>query len=594
MKRGNNDSDLLNAHVPEQYIPFYQVWTELVDRRTLEEYRYPILTSLSALAELDSVIVKTLSGLFNNDANINACRDETLYILKEDKLLGKHFKPIQNQLLAAVAASSKDKADKERLLHRIRYAIKAIAPSYLKLALSELKAGIASGNLGEISEYAGIVASQAIYNGWSARGLSDLLGLFKQDKDPEELWEDFAKKIRSAGLPQHDVLINIPFKGQGPAGQEATFSALRNLGLSIKNRADIIAEFSNIADIGQLIAPEKRYFHVVVKAKDIYAAAHDAITNISEQLNLASFYNLVSAWDLKSVVIVAINSQSTFHRAFTAKDLYEAHEYIDSSGKIFQDTCQIFKDKKMTVIRDKLQGAFGYTNISRASLFQEEKYMNLWVALESLARTDMYSDIISNVKETVPAAVTLRYIYRIVRNYVEDCRRCGVCFEFSNRTVDMEQEKKEKMVRETIAVFQNGTSFAELQARCAVNSLLLHRTAEISELLASSAAIRSKIENRYRRINWQIQRLYRIRNEIAHAALREHASLVVYIEYLHDYLSTYISEIVTCLRKKKLSSIEEALCQIRDNYNVFIALSQDPREPLVAEGVLKTGIIDLL
>lgn len=57
-----------------------------------------------------------------------------------------------------------------------------------------------------------------------------------------------------------------------------------------------------------------------------------------------------------------------------------------------------------------MTGAFGYANISRASLFQEEKYMNLWVALESLARTRMYPDIISNVKQTVPAAMSLIYI----------------------------------------------------------------------------------------------------------------------------------------------------------------------------------------
>lgn len=102
-----------------------------------------------------------------------------------------------------------------------------------------------------------------------------------------------------------------------------------------------------------------------------------------------------NAWDLKSVVIVAINMQNQYHRAFTAQMLYATHDYIDSSGRIFEDTCQIFENRDNYTIREKLQGSFGYTNISRVSLFQEEKYMNLWVALESLARTSMYSNIIS-------------------------------------------------------------------------------------------------------------------------------------------------------------------------------------------------------
>ena len=82
-----------------------------------------------------------------------------------------------------------------------------------------------------------------------------------------------------------------------------------------------------------------------------------------------------NAWDLKSVVIVAINMQNQYHRAFTAQMLYATHDYIDSSGRIFEDTCQIFENRDNYTIR--------------------EKYMNLWVALESLARTSMYSNIIS-------------------------------------------------------------------------------------------------------------------------------------------------------------------------------------------------------
>lgn len=63
------------------------------------------------------------------------------------------------------------------------------------------------------------------------------------------------------------------------------------------------------------------------------------------------------------------------------KLLYQTYDYIDSSGRIFEDTKNIFLDDTKKEIREKLQRSFGYTNISRASLFQEEKYMNLWVAL---------------------------------------------------------------------------------------------------------------------------------------------------------------------------------------------------------------------
>ena len=51
-----------------------------------------------------------------------------------------------------------------------------------------------------------------------------------------------------------------------------------------------------------------RVLRITVDAKDIYSASHIAISKLATVLNLASFYNLVDAWDLKSVVIVTINN----------------------------------------------------------------------------------------------------------------------------------------------------------------------------------------------------------------------------------------------------------------------------------------------
>ena len=104
---------------------------------------------------------------------------------------------------------------------------------------------------------------------------------------------------------------------------------------------------------------------------------------------------------------------------------------------------------------------------------------------------------------------------------------------------------------------------------------------------------RDKVENHYNKIMWQIQRLYRIRNEIAHAALQEKNSLIVYIEHLYDYLSVYITEIVTCLVENRQESIEEALCSIRDNYDVFLSFVREKEHTILENTVLKTGIINL-
>lgn len=589
-----NDDRLISLNISGKCILFYQIWQEMLDPRTLDVYQYRVMTSLSALIEMRSVIEKTLSGLFTTDANIEACRDELLYILNNDLILEKYYKPQLNRLRAALGEKPKTNAEKNKLYHQLGYGISNIQTDYMKYALDELKSSIVLGETNVIEKCANIIASQAVFTGWSARALSELLRFFKDDNTFEECWGKFRRSLLDESLQEHCVLINIPFRNLSKEKQQNTLVTLQRLGLDVKAYSDIVEDFAFIKDIDRLMNAEKRYLCVRVKAKDIYAAAHLAITEISEKLNFASFYNLIDAWDLLSVVILSINLQSTYHKLLKAEDLYSTHDYLDSSGRVFEDTRRIFAEDEKRTVRDRLQGSFGYTNISRASLFQEEKYMNLWVALESLARTNMYSDIISNIKETVPAALSLRYIYRIVRNYVEDCRRCQVRLDFSGCFVDMEQETKQKMVKETIYIFKTDRYFAELQDKCRVNTLLEKRTNDIRRLVTDISYAREKVENHYKHICWQIQRMYRIRNEIAHAALREQTSLLVYIDQLYHYLSSYISEIITCLSEKHLSTLEESLCLIRDNYDVFISLAKDHDSILIKENVLRTGIIDLI
>ena len=594
MLSGYNDSKLAAKQVDSKVIPFYQVWQELVHAQTLDVYQYRVLTSLSALEELLSVIEKTQQGLFTTEDNIEACRLETLYILKQDKVLAKYNKPLLNRLQSALGKKPTSPAEKNRLSYHLKYAIGILLPTYFERVLSELKTSIIDSNISDIEYYANIASSQAVHNGWSPSALFEMLRFFTRNEPFSAQWEKFRDELLSSSYYSHDVLINVPFARLSGDEQAHAQHALSQLGLELKTYAEIVALYENIGDIGQLINAEKKYFRITVDAKDIYSASHIAISKLATVLNLASFYNLVDAWDLKSVVIVAINNVSSFHRPFTAKALYATYDYLDSSGRVFESTRKIFADVDKRAIRDKLQGAFSYTNISRSSLFQEEKYMNLWVALESLSRTNMYPNIISNVKETVPAAICIRYIYRIVRNFAEDCKRCRVELNLGTIFVDLEQPTKQKMVKEIITIFQDPALFSQLVSKCSVNTLLKHRCSNIHKLLTDIDFAFCKIENHYNRVNWQIQRLYRIRNEIAHAALQEQTSLIVYIEHLNDYLSTYISEVVTYISDKELGTFEEALCYIKDNYDVFVALYKENEKGALKADVLSTGIISLI
>ena len=594
MLKGMNDSQLISGGILSEVVPFFQVWQELVHAKTLDIYQYNLFTSLSVLEELITVIEKTINGFLISDANIESCRMEALYIVKSDQILERFYPTIHDRLRMCLAEKPKTDPEKHRMLAQISYIYKQIKPTYEKNTLSELKSAIQTKDITKIQVYANMVASMASHKGWSQLALTEMKRFFISNKSFEDQWRQFEQAILSDAKQDFDVLIYIPFKSQRNEDEKDITQIMSELELEVLSCEQLMNEYAYLEDVEKLLNADKKYFRVKVKAFDAYSAAHTAIRTISERLNMASFYNLVSAWDLSLVNFVVINCVSGYHKPIQTKQLYKTYDYLESSGSIFLFTKSIFSDEEKRAIREKLNGSFGYANISRASLFQEEKYMNLWVALESLSRTTMYQDIISNVKQTVPAAMCIRYLYRVIRNYVEDCIRCGVDFSFEDYEVDVQQDSKRNLVNQTIELFTNDDKYERLLEKCSVNTLLHSRTETIHRLLKETAYLKAKVVNHHDRVEWQIQRLYRIRNEITHAALQNETSLIPYIEHLYDYLATYITEIVSCIYTKKKDTIEEALMHIKDNYDIFLSYADSKHDDCLKETILKTGVIELV
>lgn len=164
MLRGSNDKVLISRGVKVFLVPFYQRWQELMNKKTLDIYQYKIMTSLSAMKEMVEVIKKTQEGLFISDANMEACRQELLFILGQDKILEKYNRAILNRLRNVLSDFSKKDAEqsRSRMLHRLNYVINQIETTYLRNALRELKQAIIDGNMKDMELY---IKQERIENG---------------------------------------------------------------------------------------------------------------------------------------------------------------------------------------------------------------------------------------------------------------------------------------------------------------------------------------------------------------------------------------------------------------------------------------------
>ena len=200
---------------------------------------------------------------------------------------------------------------------------------------------------------------------------------------------------------------------------------IKDLGIDLKKGEEIIDGQSNRQILYTMLDSDKYYAIVSIVATDASSAVLAAINNLNNLLSIATFYNIVSPWLANSPQITVFNSMSGTAEPLRITDIFRTYDYIDSSNNVFEDTKNIINNPLKVDIVNKLHSAFSYTNLSRASLFQETKYISLWIALESIMRTGQYTDIISHVKKVLPATLCTRYFYKIIRNFAEDVLDVG-------------------------------------------------------------------------------------------------------------------------------------------------------------------------
>lgn len=602
----NYNDDFFNSKgiTHKGVIFFLQRWAEVFEQKTLSTYQYSIINIVFGMHEYLETINKTLDGSFTTYDNVESCRGELLRAFKEDDIICKHNTnlngQIKNNLGKPINSKKDDNSNRATLLrakYEIKYALRIIESNYQKWLMDELINNIKNLEIQEMQLHIKSLASYCIYNGWTPNGAASLVYRLFTSRENfilDNVWAEFKEALNQE--QEFTVYVNLKLHAKGlKTNDQEIISLIESLGITVYHYNEILEKHSNIDPKKLPIHSEKKYMLFELEAKDTKAAALSCINSLINKITILAFYNKILPLSLNDLDLFVISKKSDYIKSFKINELYKTHLFQDSSNKVFENAMKLYADtsENLKSTKNALNGVFNYANISLLSVFPEEKFMNLWIALESFMRTGQYNNIISHIKEVLPSIVCKRYIYRILRNFAEDCIRCKVSIKLSNREIDLKNDLKQKVVEELIEAIRNEDSYNEMKALCSVNSLLVNRLAEIKEILTDNFSVISKIRKYYQTTLWHIQRLYRIRNEIAHSALKEDNYLIAYIEHLFDYLSILIAEIVFICTEKQIQSIDEIFPLLKDNYESYNA-SAELKKSLVTEFQLTSGIIDFL
>lgn len=526
-----------------------------------------------------------------------------LNILKQDIVIANEFPSIRNQLLQSLGKKYDLNSQLKGLRYQLEYCYAKLKRDY-DVALMQRLALSVDGQAQAEEQY--VLTSQFISRcvdlGWSIKALFGKIDVLKYEPSRGESVEDFLSKITNARKQHYAIFLPFRLKVSPKAGstkEEARNAVIRQLEsfeIQVMSGEQISHLFSDI-DNSQL-KKSQDYIMVKAEAHDVFSAAHFAIITLSRVLNIFSFFTTIESWFINDLTLVAYNIDTPYTKSQKASDIYKTYEYLDSSSKVYRRTAQFISQNGYThPLSQKLLSSFSYADLSRSSMALEEKYMNIWIALESFCRIDTYENIIDSIITLIPNAICLRYAYRLVRNFVEDCIRCDLTFDFSKKSIDIKADDKEKLITETIMVFRDSTLCAELELKCQNSELLHQRYKEMFAFLTNDQVFVNKIKEYHTVAKWHLNRLYRVRNEIAHSGTLQEISIMRYTEHLYDYLATLVSEIMRFSESKKLTSLGEIFAIINDNYTEFADLSS-LKKPIDKKAILgklwETGIMDYL
>lgn len=591
IRKYNNNTLNIKKLDHEGCIYFVQKWTELTFIKTIDNYQYSIHNTYTIAEEVLRLAHLSLDGTYPTLDNLQDCLNEFKRLLKEDIVIKKYNSGLYGslQFLANQKISAKTDnikvANIKRLISALDYQLNILKGSYLDWITSELVSAVENFEYGDIDYYSNALVSQCIFEGWSERALFDLHRvMLKDDSDDIELLKKALSRLQG---PTSEFEVYIRINDQLDI-EELTRLA-NGFNIEILSYEQAKARCTEPLKRHLNIQAERYYFSVKAIAKDYVSAALHANESCKKMMELLTFYNQTNPWSADGIDIYVRCGTYYVSRTTTAQ-IYGTNLYIESSNSIFEKTIEIFTedDPLMENMQAKLQSVYSYMNISKMASYQEEKFLNMWIGLESFMNTGNYSNIISHVKNVLPAVMCQRYLYKLIRNLCEDMIRCEVSITIDGVQVNLDRANKTELVSEMITYLKDETQCGEIISQVEVNSLLRERVKNLSNLFKDENKLHEKITKYHETIYWHVQRLYRLRNDITHSGYLSNSDITPYIEHLHNFIASMIMEVIYVVSNEGYSSknVGSVLAYLVDSYEAFYQ-KYSSRNSVYDTGIIK-------
>lgn len=537
---------------------FFLRWEELFKDDTYDGWQVKYSNIRTLLKEvLEAAEVVKVVHVYHH--NIRSLIDEIQYEIKSNDLvreyypfLSKYVENLSNDYDTLVKVDGKTNLDKFQKNVRITVGMTDGHIERVKKELAELvfnpsgKYKIKLDNL--ISELA--VELKSI--GYSSQALKEGINFLKEVD--EQNFNNRLKKLLAqfsgqekcfqckfivtwpGGVPGFRLGDDIVFETgvQAESILRAAENAIRELQ---SEHAEQVEQATQIRAFYSQDPQQPIVASISVSALDPFAARYNAKERLEKIFALKTIYHPNKNPSIKQKQ--ALITSSDTQRSICVGPDESWGSYVKDANDLEKFMEKFNKIEKVLPIHDtrKILNSLQYHKIAMLSPSDEGKFVNLWIALETLLQ-EGGSNIIERIIRYIPASNSTTYINRLMKY---------ICIQLSKRWNQTDKSeiiaelpnsaKKYISPEDLLKIFLDepkGKICTFLTGMVSDNPHALYRLERIWINFDSPYKLKERIESHKTKIEWQLKRIYRARNKIMHQGVGV-SGLRQLIQHLHSY-----------------------------------------------------------
>lgn len=580
MEKEMNDTRInANGSLNVQQIFFVQRYMELLNTNTHSSYSIHFLNTHEAIKEL----IYVTNAVINDDIHgqhLQSVIKETRELLERDIIFRKNAEPLFRMLKNTLSQNFQSSSSSKlySLLYQLNNIHTQIKSEYLNWIINEIDALFQvrttkeqdnNALFAKINDQMKSLISELLGRGWSIHGLYVIiLNAVKQRKISDHFWNDFFSCIKDDTKP---YVCLFPMVDQA---SESFYKMSERMQLDMLSGTEILNTYS-IKGISHHISSRTMYLRQITNVYDTYTAVNSSWQMIMRTYDVFRFYG-VKAPLLNRIPIVISPNADKFSRKIEVELVINTNK-AEAPTSLIESACKRMDSNKPSGITERIRSLFEFSRISDESLSVQSAYINLWIALESFVQTKEYSGDIETVQKVVSAAELDSYIYGLIRNFYEDCRRCHVDFTKVGISLKREWTLKRKVML-ILSAFIDDVANKKLISECKkCNTLLGLRASCLISCFHNGKDVAKLMEKHREHVSSHLLRLYRARNAIVHTATTEY-NISLFIKHLREYINVTLSVVLHRLEINQDESLEQTLSCIKDFNEATIDVLKNSHE----------------